>query len=434
MEPERNIEKWLRAFARKRRAGADDDFKLHPARRRQLQDEVARQFAEEPEAEESVSLWQLFRQQWAFLLMFVLILFFGASFLMPALSSAKQKAKRYEAVSHLKQIGLAAQIAAEDNHGRLPAALDALTNVVSGKTLLDPVSGKPFVYVAAGETLGNLQSNSVLAYSPEDKNGRALLFADGSVEVVNGQKFDEFQQRGFIQPAVPMELAANAPAPAALALVESKTFGGMGRGGGGGVATASFGLESVPAKSASEITVASAARTWANGEAAALGGQQSLYFKAEQASKPGPDGAVTRDLSYRQLGVTSTPFPVLASFEFRPASNAVLVVDADGSVYQGNWQPEIATAAPAIMPPLEKTKTAKADQSEMLGALSGGQTFRVAGQNRTTKQSVVFTGTLTPLAATNAGPTNLFYPARLTGTVTLDETNRVEIRAVPATP
>ena len=42
MEPERNIEKLLRAFAKKRRADAGDPLKLHPALRRQLQAEVAR--------------------------------------------------------------------------------------------------------------------------------------------------------------------------------------------------------------------------------------------------------------------------------------------------------------------------------------------------------------------------------------------------------
>ena len=49
MEPERKIEKLLRAYAKKRRVGTGDAFTLHPATRRRLQAEIDRQFAEPPE-------------------------------------------------------------------------------------------------------------------------------------------------------------------------------------------------------------------------------------------------------------------------------------------------------------------------------------------------------------------------------------------------
>src|SRR2546426_11957142 len=47
MELERQIEKLLRACAKKRRDQAGGPFELHPATRRLLQSEVARQFAKE---------------------------------------------------------------------------------------------------------------------------------------------------------------------------------------------------------------------------------------------------------------------------------------------------------------------------------------------------------------------------------------------------
>ena len=72
MEPERPIEKLLRAWAKKRRAGADGAFKLQPWVRRRLQAEVTKQFS--GSEEESLSLWQLFRQRWAFLLGFALLI------------------------------------------------------------------------------------------------------------------------------------------------------------------------------------------------------------------------------------------------------------------------------------------------------------------------------------------------------------------------
>jgi hypothetical protein len=80
--------------------------------------------------------------------------------------------------------------------------------------------------------------------------------------------------------------------------------------------------------------------------------------------------------------------------------------------------------------------------------------FRVAGQNRTSKQNVVFTGNLIPLAGNGANvqtgaPVNnsagvggisqaqnaaLFSNSRIAGSVTVDITNQIEINAVPVTP
>ncbi|HTV61863.1 MAG TPA: hypothetical protein VMH30_04760, partial [Verrucomicrobiae bacterium] len=97
MEPERKIEKLLRAYAKKRRADAGEPLKLHPAMRRLLQDEVARQ--PNPREEKYVSLWELFRQQWAIIAGFALVIFFCASLFLPALSPAKRKAQNITAVS-----------------------------------------------------------------------------------------------------------------------------------------------------------------------------------------------------------------------------------------------------------------------------------------------------------------------------------------------
>src|ERR1035441_8815835 len=136
MEPERKIEKLLRAYAKKRRADAGDAFKLHPATRRLLQGEVARRAPKPDDEDDSVSLWDLFRERWAVLLGFALIMFFGAALFLPALSKAKMKSKNIEAMSSLKQIGAAAQIAAVDNNGRLPATLDELTNQLGSDRML----------------------------------------------------------------------------------------------------------------------------------------------------------------------------------------------------------------------------------------------------------------------------------------------------------
>src|ERR1041385_9364048 len=105
MEPERKIEKWLRAFTKKRRADAGD-FKLHPAARRLLQNEVSRRKQKtEIDTDDEPSLWQWFRQQWTLLIGFALIVFLGASLFLPSLSSAKKKSQSVMALSNLKEIG-----------------------------------------------------------------------------------------------------------------------------------------------------------------------------------------------------------------------------------------------------------------------------------------------------------------------------------------
>ena len=209
MESERKIEKLLRAYAKKRKAQAGDPLQLHPATRRMLLDEVARS-TPKPEAEdESVSLWELFRQQWAVLLGFALIVFFVATMFLPSLSSAKKKAQTVATASKLKQIGAAAQISANENFGKLPASLDTLTNgLVTDKTLMDAESGKHFVYAAGGANLDDLSSNTVLAYSPTDKKDRAVLFADGRVEVVNGTRFSELTNRAQAELALAKDTSA----------------------------------------------------------------------------------------------------------------------------------------------------------------------------------------------------------------------------------
>ncbi len=445
MEPERKIEKLLRAYAKKRKADAGDAFALHPATRRRLQVKVDRQFAGPPE-EDSVSLWQLFRQQWAVLAVFALVIFFGASLFLPALSKAKLKSQNVAAMSNLKQIGAAAQIAAGDNDGRLPATLAALTNnhLLSEKVLTDPASGKPFVFAGGGQKLDSLASDAVLAYSPEDKKSRAVLLADGSVQLMSRQQFDGLAKRALTAPAAPMEvatarrevagksdtLAFDRPVPAAAPVVASgtmalngvSTFGGAGGGGAGN----DFGLSNP----AGLVATAS--------PAAAPAGK---FFKDAERAQAGALGVNSNSQRFRNAVTTTAP--VLVSFELQQNGNRLAIVDADGSVYQGS----LLTNNPVS----QNQVSAGAKNNDAAG---NNFYFRVSGQNRTSKQNVVFSGNLMPLAgdavnspaAAKANKTTvggemsqaqnaaLFLNSRIAGTATVDTTNQIEINAVPTTP
>ena len=452
MEPERKIEKLLRAYAKKRRAQAGDPLKLHPATRRLLQGEIARNAPQPDEEDESLTLWELFRQQWAFLLSFALVVFFVATLFFPALSAAKHKSQKATAMSHLRQIGMAAQMAAEENKGQLPASLEALTNQLgSDKILTDRESGKRFIYIAGGEKLDGLPSNSVLAYSPADKKGRAVLFADGRVEVINGARFSELTNHG----------------------VQDLAF------------TKDFRRQ--------QLAATPATRT-ASGNAAAAP-PSSGQFKAEdnrKELKPGDLGIAATNAAelaanvpvashgflragapgsqnlFKNISPPPQAVPVLENFQVQQNGNAIRVVDADGSVYDGSLLPESAVAqispAPAATPASPVTAPEQVERAKTIANRDESQTaqnyfFRVTGTNQTLKQNVVFAGNL--LATANA-TTNLqqsfggngglgggggqrqpalttqnqlpWSSLRIAGTAVIADTNHIEINAVPLSP
>jgi hypothetical protein len=457
MEPERNIEKLLRAYAKKRHAQAGDPLALHPATRRLLQGEIARNTPKPDEEDASLSLWELFRQQWAFLVSFALIVFFAATMFLPALSSAKKKAQTISAMNNLKQIGLAAQMAAGENKGQLPASLDALTNQLgSDKILTDTESGKRFIYIAGGKNLDGLPGNSVLAYSPTDKKGRAVLFADGRVEVINGARFAELTNREVQELAfakdsarrqltkTPEEIPAASEIAAATPPISGQPKAQDNR------KELKLGDLAIAAPSAGELA--------ANAPAASHG-----FLRA---------GASGSQNLFKNTSPPAQAVPVLVNFQVQQNGSAVRVVDADGSVYDGSLLPESAIAqiepAPAATPAPPVTAPLQVEQAKTIASRDESQTaqnyfFRVTGTNRTLQQNVVFAGNLLAIANTTTNLQQSFggnggldggrgdvvgqlqsalthqnqlpwSNSRIAGTAVIAETNHIEINAVPLSP
>jgi len=485
MEPERKIEKLLRAYAKKRRADAGDAFKLHPATRRLLQAEVARNQPKPDEDEADVSLWELFRRQWAFLAVFALMVFFGAALFLPALGKAKFKSQQTAAVSNLKQIGVAAQMAAGENNGRLPVSLDALTNQLgSEKILTDAESGKRFVYVAGGETLDALPSNALLAYSPTDKKGRAVLFADGRVEVIKGDAFSALTNQG-LSPLIaannsfrrqlgeaPATLSAAsgsaASAPALSEQLKSEANREESKLADLGVAapgTSELAANKPAAPPAAFDRLAKEQDAAGKDFAAQPGGVQFT----SAASQP---LAQSQQNSFKNLIAATKAAPVLMNFQVQQNGNAIRVVDGDGSVYDGSLLPgsEVAQTTPAPAAPAEvipaaarQNEKAKTITSREDSQAAQNASFRVSGMNQTLKQHVVFTGNLLAISnpAMNAqksfgsvtgmaggsggggggGQTqsglaqqSLWSNSRIAGTAVVANTNQIEINAVPLAP
>jgi type II secretory pathway pseudopilin PulG len=124
-----------------------------------------------------------------------------AAMMLPALSKAKVRAQRISAVNNLKQIGLAAKTWSLDNGDVMPPNFDAMkTELGTEKITIDPKTGQRFVYVGAGKS--DNTPEAILAYSPSDTEGRAVLFADGSVQILNQERFDQAMQRDAGLPRV----------------------------------------------------------------------------------------------------------------------------------------------------------------------------------------------------------------------------------------
>jgi type II secretory pathway pseudopilin PulG len=159
-----------------------------------------------------------------------------AGMLLPSLAKAKSKAQRIAATNNLKQIGLAARIYSNDNSNRLPSSFDQMRNEIgTDKLLVDPASGQRFVWVGAGKT--DNDPAAIIAFSPVDMDGRAALFADGSVAQLTTRQFEEALQRGGLSPA--QFAALNAPGPAAIPTT-SPAAAAMPAGPGGAVSMAAL--------------------------------------------------------------------------------------------------------------------------------------------------------------------------------------------------
>jgi type II secretory pathway pseudopilin PulG len=124
-----------------------------------------------------------------------------AAMMLPALSRAKAKAQRISGVNNLKQIALAARTWSIDNGDAMPPNYEAMKEEMStDKITIDPNTGQRYVYVGAGKSSANPEA--IIAYSPSDQNGRAVAFADGSVQVLSAEKFQEALQRDAALPRV----------------------------------------------------------------------------------------------------------------------------------------------------------------------------------------------------------------------------------------
>ena len=154
-----------------------------------------------------------------------------AAMLLPSLATAKRKAVSVSTLSDLKQIGVAALMFADDNNGRLPVSYEEMTNYLRGDAVtVDPTTGERFTYLGGGLQVHDLKTDSVLAYSPMNKDRCAAVFADGHSEMMSAGRFAELSQRGLVRSLLPEELGLRRQADA-ISRSQFSAGGGGARGG-----------------------------------------------------------------------------------------------------------------------------------------------------------------------------------------------------------
>jgi hypothetical protein len=447
-EPERPIEQWLRAAAKKRRDEAGAPFELHPADRRLLQGELARQFAKgqataRPPLPFLVRLWP--RLAWAAAILAVLLV--GVSLLLPG--PAKRERLLLAGNKEMKQAQVAKELQA------LPTA------PLAGKDNLLAKSEDREREKLALPPIPALD-NGAAAGAPMAASGGLLQSSRAAVAGSSFQRSDKFGAApapvapGSALPAAPSApVAAPSPAPMVAASEAPSTLHES--------------LTTAPSsKSLAAVASANRPKTpWATDavatSAAALEknnlGVAQRFVQVMPA--PGAKAAFADKAKAAQ--------PVLVSFDVEQAGPELRLTDNDGSVYKGYVQVADAvqpgrrsrTEAPASV------RTAKvangALEQEAAANLTFDQlgpqnyAFRVSGTNRTLHKKVVFTGNLIaatnivvlPQGATNVVTGNLgatapansaqppFLPlfnSRISGKVVVGSGKAVQIEALPANP
>ena len=408
-DPERPIEKALRAEARRRREQAGPAFELHPANRRLLQAEVTRQFGNTDTRTSS------FLASWLRL--------------WPGLGWS---------VATLVGLGTAALL-------MLPS-----TTRQQKPQMLANRSGEEELAKAKAPLLADnasAQNQEKAAQQPARDLAAAAVSENAPVK-----RRDELEQTTTTAAAppppasVPAETSALASNPLVLepqATLAQRSPGQVESESLGGAAAPSTTLRAMPSLAANRPA-------FSDGLAKdkAMANQRFVQVPSPEASA----GALA--------DAGSSAPAVLASFDVEQAGLQLLVVDSDGSVYKGgletppNGQAQLQLqqgAAPESR--ALKTRSTKSEVNlQLIAPTETAYYFRVEGTNVSSKQRVVFKGKLLPgtnppaSALTRNGPSDgsrniaaltnaavlLLRDARIQGQAAVGDRPPISIKAVPA--
>jgi hypothetical protein len=494
-EPERPIEKLLRAAAKKRRDEAGMPLELHPATRRLLQGEVASKYAKPGRerrgfAEMLGQLWPRFAGGAAIFAVLALAVYV----LLPGPGTSNQEAL----LAKNEPLPRAPQAKQPLPSQPAPVATTPAPPAPSAQAIPPAVAfadKSPPALATSARRLGT--DEEALA---KDRSAMPLEPAAGErIALAAAPRPADRKEAAEAKAEASGASSVQAPAGAVNGALE-------GRYGLASRPVPPAGMPAAPASPAPAVSPPVAATVVAADESTTLSGnkaaQAGLAYKslAEVASanrlKPSPattdgllkytegTGGGAKPNSTTQWFAQVTPesktkaaladkaapaHPVLASFQVEQAGPALRIVDNDGSVYSGYVQ-SVAAARRQRSAKAEGSATPRAPQK--LGAVleespaasrdadqpaQQAYFFRVAGTNRSLNKQVVFTGNL--MTATNlvlfqpatnylklgggvggfqaGAPQPGFLPllhSRISGKVVIGSGKAVEINAIPTSP
>ena len=415
MEPERPIEQLLRQTAHRRQAQAGERFELHPADRRALQDEVARQYAAPPARTAGWPAWLPLwpRLVWAVGLLAVLgIIVWG---ILP--NRSPQEADLTLAQAPLRE----PERLAPPPTVPPPSSVDSgppAAMLAKSRETPERAAAKPS---QADELHPPLATPEVTSESPKSAAPAEAYFARREGEALAAAPPTPLPRRSSYADALATDArsmgkaaALPPPSPAPTASVPEKSV------------APSFGVALKPQTQPAK----------------------TIWVRPKAEADPKAAGRTAAD-----------SLAILSSFSVEQSGNEIRVVDHDGSVYVGSLS-EPATG-PVLADAISRDKRlGAAEASPAPGARRGStgyapaQTpesvwhFRVAGTNLTLKQSVVFswnfvTNAIPTLRATRAPATPAAEvqrqpeggspgaPLRISGLVILENGKVIPINAAP---
>lgn len=358
----------LRAAAKKRRAQAEN-FGLHPATRRLLQSEVARQY---PGAKRGNAggrrLWLVsLLPRLAGALSLVAVLALAIYGILPVVD---RNGPRVDADKNMlltetrtRQVEPAASAPGQDSESKQQFGLSRSEQGRAVQPSAAPV-GSPAQPAPPAPAAPMSLADSSVATSPSRSNTEDALRPAKGIIAEAGKQFDA--TNSISTGTMALRSAAERVSPSQ----DSQDTGTTAPA----LASREF-ARVIPSSRATPATRDSLTLRGGATGTRAVEAQPTVTRAATEATGP-------REQFMNQV-VTTSAEPLLASFALEQAGQELKIIDKDGSIYRGNL---LATSAPETVKPGVQVNRIGQEQSVQNYA------FRVAGTNRTLRQNVVFYG------------------------------------------
>jgi hypothetical protein len=458
MEPERNIEKILRAAAKKRGEQAGEPFELHPAARQELLREAAKRGAKKSGGGFFAQMFSGFGPRMAMALTVVVVVVVGIWLARPLLNE-KGKASTLAMANRQADQPVAQNEPARNESVPALAPLSGSSPAIATAEIAEEARARTAAPVA-----GARRDSGEPAAKDEALPAAALQSApSGGAEVKHKvtPNFEAPKPVGVAQPTVALNDLSKSKAPmappstppavtyqnnqavdslAASAAADKAATGSVAPPGVANAAPATI-YASADREARKELKLAAPQPSVNTGQVAnfdnaannTVGGNSTLVTQRFYRVVAVPT------VRQRGFGGGSPSAPLLASFQMEQNGQGIRVVDADGSVYTGSWQ--VASEQNAVpvagggggfhfsgaIPAASSVRAAPPSPAanNNLQAMQN-YFFNVSGTNRNLKQRITFSGNFIPLS-------NVLNTANnaVAGGGTVDGRNAAQLNATP---